>query len=167
MTIPMPTRRGEISHIDTLACDAFEQGLLPIARHFWLAISRKDSVAWHRAYSISAERYGERIGFPVGHQMAKLVRVLIDLRGPALSFHDPSDDDKKDHVTADEAQLVTMIHHMRRDDTPPARDAVDALTEGRMDPDLIRAALHLASRFPCGIPGAATANTQPRLYAVT
>ncbi|MEM9247837.1 MAG: hypothetical protein AAGB05_03960 [Pseudomonadota bacterium] len=152
--------------LDALVCDAFEEGLLPIARHFWLAISRKDTVAWHRAYTIAAERYGERIGFPLGHQLAKIMRILKDLRGSGLEILDPLDLAQKSQVTNDEALLVAMIHHMRRDETPSARNAVDALTEGRMDPEIIRAGLHLASRFPSGAPEKTPPAAQARLFAV-
>jgi hypothetical protein len=43
-----------------------------------------------------------------------------------------------------------MLHHMRRDHTAKARDAVEALTHGQMNPDLIRASLSFADRFPSG-----------------
>ncbi|WP_415918955.1 hypothetical protein [Tateyamaria sp. SN6-1] len=47
---------------------------------------------------------------------------------------------------------MTMLHHMRRDNTDKARDAVELLTHGRMDPDVIRTGLALAARFSAGAP---------------
>ncbi|MEO1109921.1 MAG: hypothetical protein AAFX90_18555 [Pseudomonadota bacterium] len=39
---------------------------------------------------------------------------------------------------------------MRRDITPLAREAVEDLTLGQLDPDVIRTGLTFANRFPAG-----------------
>ena len=77
-------------------------------------------------------------------------REVLALRQGDFAFNDPLDLDTRDLLTADEAQFIAMLHHMRRDETGKARDAVDALTRGQMDPDLIRAGLSFADRFPSG-----------------
>ncbi|ATG44629.1 hypothetical protein PhaeoP18_02701 [Phaeobacter piscinae] len=163
---------GEAALAD-LGLDAFEVALLPQLRHFNTCLQTPQSQAWQLAYRSASERWGETFGLAVAHALFKVVRCLYDLRGDHYLGHDALTLETRAMVTADEAAFLHMIHHMRRDDTPAARDAVAALTGGWMDPHVIRAALSFADRFPAGkaqsaeIPQAnAKVDQPPRLRVV-
>lgn len=130
--------------------DPFEEKLLAILRHLVTEALAPGQASWHRAFVIAGETWGEQQGLAVAHALWSVVRELIALRGAEFAFNDPLDIDMRGLVTVDESQLLAMLHHMRRDETAAARDAVEELTHGRMDPDLIRAALAFADRFPSG-----------------
>jgi len=130
--------------------DPFETRLVSIMRHFVTAANAPGSQAWHRAFIIAAENWGEAHGLAVAHTLWPVVREVLELRSGDFTSNDPLDLDTRDLLSADEAQFIAMLHHMRRDDTAKARDAVEALTHGQMDPDLIRAGLSFADRFPSG-----------------
>lgn len=130
--------------------DPFEERLLSILRHLLTEALAPGAASWHRACVIAGETWGEQQGLAIPHALWPVVRELVALRGAGFAFNDPLDIDMRGLVTVDESQLLAMLHHMRRDETRPARDAVETLTEGRMDPDLIRAGLSFADRFPSG-----------------
>lgn len=134
----------------TFGFDSFEVRLVSVMRHFVTAANAPGSQAWHRGFVIAAENWGETHGLAVAHALWPVVREVLALRQGDFAFNDPLDLDTRDLLTADEAQFIAMLHHMRRDETGKARDAVDALTRGQMDPDLIRAGLSFADRFPSG-----------------
>ncbi|WP_405117391.1 hypothetical protein L0Z64_03980 [Phaeobacter sp. BS23] len=163
---------GEAALAD-LGLDAFEAALLPQLRHFNTCLQTPQSQAWQLAYRSASERWGDIFGLAVAHALFKVVRCLYDLRGHHYVGHDALTLETRTVVTADEAAFLRMIHHMRRDDTPAARDAVADLTGGWMDPHVIRAALSFADRFPAGkahpaeIPQAnAKVDQPPRLRVV-
>lgn len=130
--------------------DGFEQGLLPIARHFLRCYEKPDCQGWQAAYTIAAERWGDAQGLPVAHQMRKILRATLDCRPTHFATNDPLCPKARERLTADELALLQMIHHMRRDRTAQARMALDHLTQGRRDPHVIQAALSLAGRWPSG-----------------
>jgi len=130
--------------------DPFEERLLAVLRHLLTAAALPQSQAWHRAFVIAAENWGEQQGLAVAHALWPVVREVLALRGGAFAFNDPLDLDSREVLSPDELLLLAMLHHMRRDQTGEGRDAVEALTQGQMDPDLIRAGLSFADRFPCG-----------------
>lgn len=146
--------------------DEFETALVPVLRHFMTAFTRPDSQAWQFAYSIAAERLGENIGLSAAQAMLKLLRALFQRHPEGVSFRDPLDKAKRDTLTRDEATIIAMLHHMRRDNTAPARQALYDLTDGRMDPGVIRAGLSFARRFHSGPGPAPTYDTRPRLRLV-
>ncbi|MFW8594145.1 hypothetical protein [Cribrihabitans neustonicus] len=133
-----------------LGLDAFETALLPLLRHFAASPRAPGSQAWHLAYQTAAERWGESFGLPLAHALAALVGRADALIG-GLTCHDALEPATRQRVTADEAAFLRMLHHMRRDRTPAARQAVAELAQGRMDAGLIRCGLSLARRFPAGI----------------
>ncbi|GGX37527.1 hypothetical protein GCM10007385_00080 [Tateyamaria omphalii] len=134
----------------SLGLDEFERGLLAVSRYFFLCRAEPDRQAWQVAFSVAVERWGPDIGLPVAFAASKLVRALADLR-PDFDSLDPFETEARTRVSSDEAMMMRMLHHMRRDQTSDARDAVDALTRGWMDPHVIRAGLALASRFAAGV----------------
>ncbi|MEX0304226.1 MAG: hypothetical protein AB3N24_17540 [Leisingera sp.] len=130
--------------------DDFETGLLPVLRQLLLSFEAPESRAWQQGYSVAAERWGEAIGLPAAHALMKLVRAVLESREGQFNFIDPFDLECRGGVTADEAALLRMLHYMRRDQTPKARDAVADVTCGFMDPHVILAGLGFASRFSAG-----------------
>ncbi|MEL6467973.1 MAG: hypothetical protein AAFQ58_23670, partial [Pseudomonadota bacterium] len=138
-------------NLEHLGFDDCERGLLAVARYFFLARSSPEQQSWQVAFSVSVERWGSDIGLPIAFAMSKLVRSVADVRTDFFSC-DPFDDDARGRASFDEAVLMRMLHHMRREQTPDARDAVEVLTRGLMDPHVIRAGLAVAARFGCGAP---------------
>ncbi|MCG7494161.1 hypothetical protein [Thalassobius sp. Cn5-15] len=159
MTVPTSTHVGTPAtrRVDLCGFDAFELGLLPVMRHLLTTFTQPESQAWIRAQTIAVERWGETVGLASCHRMQALLRCLHDCRDD-LSVIDPLDIDQRGRVTVDEETCLWMLHYMRRDNTPKARDAVDRLTHGRMDPHLVREGLKFAARFP-----AAGVQTAPRI----
>ena len=137
--------------LNSIGCDSFERGLLAIARHFLSAFEDPKSQAWQHGYTVAVERWGETIGFPAAHAMSKLIRALLRGRADGISFFDPLCVEARTRVSADEALLMKMLHHMRRDQTARARDALGALTGSRMSPDLIRASLTFSNSYATNI----------------
>ncbi|MEY8828229.1 hypothetical protein AB9K34_07410 [Sedimentitalea sp. XS_ASV28] len=143
-----------VLHISQLQCDDFERAVLPMARHLVLSLTQPEHHCWHRAFVIAVEQWDESVGLSVAYHLQKLVRALLHCRTEGLTFQDPLCIDDKHTVTRDEWLLIGMIHNMRRDQTPEARDCVYQITRGRMDPVVIRTALQFATRFSCGVGGA-------------
>lgn len=144
--------------------DDFEQGLLCVARHVLMAMEQPQAQSWHRAYTVAAERWTETLGLSVAHHLQKLVRAVLQVRGGGFACLDPRAPEARGAPTADECDLIDLLHHMRRDQTRAARRCVESLTQDRMDPDVIRAGLRFAMRFPAGQP--ARPGTRPALHVV-
>ncbi|MEQ3710436.1 MAG: hypothetical protein ABNH38_17630 [Tateyamaria sp.] len=142
---------GGVIAVDHLGFDPFEAGVLAVTRHFMTSFDAPNLQAWQAGFKIAVERWGENIGLSAAYSVLKLVKALRDVRSD-FDYHDPLCTDARVWATADEAQLMRMLHHMRRDQTNDARDALDVLTKGRMDPQVIRAGLTLAARFGAGVP---------------
>ena len=140
---------GSDLKLNDLGFDPFEAGVLAVARYLFCAEVEPERRTWFVALSVATERWGPDIGLPVAFALAKLVRALHDVRAN-MAFHDPYVPDSRVRVTRDEAMMMRMLHHMRREETAVAREAEDALTHGCMDPYVIRAALALAGRFGTG-----------------
>ncbi len=146
--------------------DAFEAGLLPVLRHFVLSLTRPESQSWQFAYKIAAERWGDSLGLPVAQSLFKLVQFILKARRVGFDAIDPLALEERDFVTRDEQALLQMLHHMRRDDTPRAREAVANVTGCTMDPDVIRAGLSFADRFPAGSVACRQRGQRPELRVV-
>lgn len=131
-----------------LGLDDFETGLLAVLRHFLTAFTRPETQAWQTAFAIAAERWGETRGPQIAASGLALLQVLRRARRRAFEYANPMCLGCREQVTGDEAQLMRMLQAMRRDRTDLARPEVLALTEGTMDPALIRTALGLAARHP-------------------
>ena len=155
-----------IEVLETLGCDAFEIGLLPVLRHLCLSAQAADPKSWSRAFDIAVERQGEAIGLPAAHGLNKVVLALLACRDEGGDLKDPLCPDAKRDITDDEVQLLSMIHHMRRDNTAAARSAIAFVTRGRMDPELIRNSLAFANRFPAGLGRHARVVERPKLSVV-
>ena len=138
--------------LEHLGFDDCERGLLAVVRYFFRARSVPEQQTWQVAFSVAVERWGPDIGLPIAFAMSKLVRAIGDVRTDFVSS-DPFDTRARESVTFDEAVMMRMLHHLRRDQTPDARDAVEVLTRGLMDPHVIRAGLGVAARIGCGAPG--------------
>ncbi len=134
--------------LDEFEFDDFERGLLPVMRHFILSLEDPETQAWQHAYSIAIERWGQDQGLNLAHLVFKIVKATLHCRPDGLAFNDPLSVDDRLAVTCDEFALLKMLHYMRRDETPDARDAVGQVTGGYPDAHLIQAGLTLANRFP-------------------
>ncbi|MEP0963969.1 MAG: hypothetical protein ABJQ70_00790 [Roseobacter sp.] len=159
------TQDGVVPIADT-AFDEFERGLLSITRHFFASFETPAVQSWRFAYGISAERWGESIGFAAAHKLHKVVLATLAARDDAFGFLDPLSPEARLNATADEIQLLKMLHHMRRDQTPLARDAVEQICGGLCDPSLVRAGLSFAQRFSLGSDVARQRPTKSHLRVV-
>ncbi|WP_254437934.1 hypothetical protein [Ruegeria arenilitoris] len=157
---------GGMQVIDSYSFDTFEIGVLAVARHHLDALRCPETQAWHLAYSIAAERWGDNIGLPAAHLLARFLKYVVRCREDGFDHIDPLCEHSRDLVTEDEASLLSALHFMRRDDTPAAREAVEELTQGRLDPDVIRSGLTFANRFPAGASPAIRARCGVKLRVV-
>ncbi|MCV6584747.1 MAG: hypothetical protein OIF47_04370 [Marinibacterium sp.] len=140
--------KAPIRRLDAYGFDGTERALLPVLRNLLTSFDQPDSQAWLIAQRIAVEALGETRGLMAAHLAGKLVASLHETASDPLHFHDPLCPDQRELLTEDELALMRMLHHMRRDNVPAARDAVDRLGRGRHDPHVIRAALTLANRLP-------------------
>lgn len=152
--------------IDALVLDDFERGLLAVTRHLVMSTNEAATQAWQHAFALAVERWGEDRGLAIAYNLHKVIRAVIDCRDDGLNVSDPLCLEGRELLTEDEENLLGMLHHMRRDNTANARDAVDRLTNGRMDPYVIRAGLSLANRFPSGHERQRHSGTRPMLKVV-
>ncbi len=135
--------------VDGLGLDATEQGLLVVVRHFLTSFAKPETQAWIMAFGIASERWGQSDGARMAQGLLAVLQAALQARqGRSFQFSDPLCEGCRHKATADEAALLTMLHHMRRDHTGAARLALADLTLGQMDAGLIRAGLSLAALFP-------------------
>lgn len=154
------------SVLDRFGFDDFEIGLLCVARHFLNSFADPESQSWQQAYSTAIERWGELKGLTAAHYLHKVLKATLRCRSEGLAFNDPLCLEQRAHITVDELNLLQMLQHMRRDNTPAARDAVDRLTDGSRDAHVIQAGLSLASRFPNGLDSQDQVRKRPPLTVV-
>ncbi|MEH7829091.1 hypothetical protein [Gemmobacter denitrificans] len=141
-------RRPGARPLASLGLDATEVGALAVLRHFMTSFAQPESQAWTHAFDIACERWGIAEGPRLAQGLLAVLRAVMACRQTGLTFSNPLCQECRLRVTADEAAMMTMLHHMRRDATVDARLALADLTFGRMDARLIQAALALAARFP-------------------
>ena len=143
----------EVSNAEPLEIfgfDALEVGILPVLRQFMMSYEDPEAQSWQNAYGIAAEKWGETFGLALAQALLKGIKYVRVQRQNGFCFHDPLCIEARRMVTSDEASLIAMLHHMRRDQTSEARIAVEELTLGLLDPDIIRSGLSFAHRFPAG-----------------
>ncbi len=158
------SRRVDV--LRTIGCDDFEMGLLPVLRHQVRSVVEAQPQAFAHAFDIAVGRWGEAIGLPTALAMYKVAFAAVTSRALALETQDPLCPEARGLISDDEVQLVSMIHHMRRDNTSAARSAVAFVTRGRMDPELIRAGLGFAQRFPAAVRQQGRVSRRPTLSVV-
>ncbi len=146
--------------------DGFERGLLPVMRHFVLSLTQPKTQAWQHAFSVATERWGRDQGLVLAHLVFKIVKATLHTRPIGLACNDPLCFETRHELTCDECALLRMLHHMRRDETPAARDALNELTGGYPDAHLIQAGLTLASQFPTNGVGPGQSARRPTLRVV-
>ncbi|WP_136636356.1 hypothetical protein [Pseudooceanicola onchidii] len=133
-----------------LPLDKTERDLLPILRHFLIALARPETHAWHLAYATASEKWGATVGLAMAHGLAEYLRAAAACRPDGFKVHDPLDIMQRHILTVDEAMLLMVLHYTRRDRTDQARVALESATHGRRDPRMIRAALAFAARHGVG-----------------
>jgi hypothetical protein len=134
--------------------DEFEEGLLPVLRHFMMSLAEPERQSWQFAYKIAAERWGETLGLPVANTLFKLIQFTSKARRVQFNAIDPLALEDRGFVTRDERAFLRMLHHMRRDETGRARDAVADVTGCTMD------------RFPAGQSAPRYSSGRPQLQVV-
>ncbi|WP_083100738.1 hypothetical protein [Pseudophaeobacter leonis] len=146
--------------------DEFEEGLLPVLRHFMMSLAEPERQSWQFAYKIAAERWGETLGLPVANALFKLIQFTSKARRVTFNAIDPLAIEDRGFVTRDERAFLRMLHHRGRDETGRARDAVADVSACTMDPDVIRAGLSFADRFPAGDRASKYSPGRPHLQLV-
>ena len=145
----MGRRETVAATVDGLGLDGAEVGMLAVLRHFLTSFAKPESQAWIMAFGIAGERWGSSDGARMAQAMLGVLQAVTRCRGEwPFQFSDPMCPGCRRKVTCDEAALLRMLHHMRRDQTGPARLALADLTGGRMEAEVIRAGLSLAALFP-------------------
>lgn len=147
---PQHTPKTEL-RVDAYGFDDFEVSLLAITRHFLNCLERPETQSWQFANSVAVERWGIENGLILAHLTYKVIKAVLDCRPEGICYKDALCPFEREVMTADELSLMQMLHHMRRDNAPAARDAADRLGDGRRDPYIIQAGLGLANRFPSGL----------------
>ncbi|MEO1109369.1 MAG: hypothetical protein AAFX90_15755 [Pseudomonadota bacterium] len=143
-----PPENKSIRPLVQFEFDDFERGLLPVMRHFIQSFAEPDTQSWQFAYSTAIERWGVDQGLTLAHLVYKIIKATLYSRPYGLAFNDPLCVESRNHFTSDELALMRMLHHMRRDETPAARDAAGLLSGGYPDAHVVQAGLTLANRFP-------------------
>jgi len=157
----------DLTRLDALPLDAFERSLLPLIRRFVRTFESGDVVECCRTFDRAVEQWGEPIGLSIAHLLQKLILAIHKSRKCPLQCFYPRQRSDHGFVSEDERILLTMLHHMRRDQTARARDALGALTGSRMSPDLIRASLTFSNRYAADVAfRSGTAHAQTPLRVV-
>lgn len=147
MNLDHPPLHGTLG-IETLGLDDTETGLIAVARHLLRTLADPASQAWHPAFGIATERWGQTEGPRIAMAVYALLSALIKARRAPFRHCDPLSPEDRRRATPEEAALIRMIRAMRSDLTDAARRQVATLTGGRMDPGLIGAGLALARTLP-------------------
>ncbi len=147
MNLDHPPLHGTL-WLEALALDEAETGVLAVVRHLLTTLADPATQAWHLAFGIAAERWGQAEGPRIAMAAYALVAAVARARAVPFRHCDPLDTEDRRRATAEEAALARMIRAMRRDLTAEARRHVAALTGGRMDPGVIGAGLTLARSLP-------------------
>ncbi|WP_323041434.1 hypothetical protein [Gemmobacter sp.] len=147
MNLDHPPIHGTIA-LDSLRPDGTETGLLAVTRHLLVTLADPATQAWHLAFGIAAERWGQGEGPRIAMAAYALVAALARARTVPVRHCDPLSPEDRTRATPEEAALIGMIRAMQRDLTDEARRHVAALTGGRMDAAVIGAGLTLARALP-------------------
>ncbi len=138
--------------VASLGLDVFETGLLAVMRHFMQSFAQPQGQGWQHALAIAAERWGPEEGPCAAFALLRVVQEMRRARVAEFGFANPLCPACRDHATPEEAALVMMLHHMRRNRTGPARLRLAEVTGGLADARLVEAGLMLAARFPAQTP---------------
>ena len=141
--VPAP---GDNLPVHALGLDAFETGVLALMRHLCASFGDPDGHAWRRALAIASERWQPGEGCRIVLDLLTVLDALAAVRRQSFRTMDPLSMTCRVLATPDEAALMRLLGAMRRDHTAAARIEVGRLAQGRMEPDLIAAALSFAAR---------------------
>lgn len=157
---------SNLTPIHTKGFDEFELGLLVLLRHFSKCYKEPEQHGWQNAFVIASERWGELIGLRVAYSLMRVIQSIRRCRPAGVHVLDPLCIETREYLTPDEAAFIGMIHHMRRDETPQAREQVQVLGYGRNDPAIIHAGLSFANRFSLGKRKIGSSSIRHMLYVV-
>ena len=94
--------------------DSFEEGLLPVLRHFLQCLAQPERQSWQFAYKIAVERWGESQGLPIAHALFKLVQFTLKARRVGFDTIDPLELDDRAFVTRDEQAFLLIASLLAR-----------------------------------------------------
>ncbi|MBV7407903.1 hypothetical protein [Maritimibacter sp. DP1N21-5] len=146
-----------------LPFDDFERGLLPVLRHFLVAMTDPGSQAWRLAYATARERWGRSAGLAIADSLGDFVACFVQRHGATVDFHDPLDPERRVLLAKGEAALLAILHHMRRDHASAARRCLALVTGGRTAARVVQAGLAFAARYPAA---SVPARAEPSLRVV-
>ncbi|MEL6467685.1 MAG: hypothetical protein AAFO78_02920 [Pseudomonadota bacterium] len=153
--------------LDALPFDDFEKSLLPLVRHFVGTLETGDAIECCHIYDRAIQTWGDPVGLSIAHILQKLILALKRSRNCPLQCFYPAHCDDPKFISENERSLLTMLHHMRRDQTKGARDALDKLAFGKRDPKVIQTALTFSNRYAAGAPlQAGSTRNQCRLRVI-
>jgi len=147
--------------VAALGLDGFETGVLAILRHLCASFVEPGGHGWRRALAISAERWQPGEGCLILSELLPVLDALAGVRRETFRTMDPLSLTCRALATPDEAALMRLLAAMRRDLTAAARVEVGRLAGGRMEPELIVAALTFASRHRDDLIPMARRNANP------
>ncbi|MEM6890093.1 MAG: hypothetical protein AAF636_18445 [Pseudomonadota bacterium] len=152
--------------IENSLLDAFEMGLLSIARHFFATSDTPALQAWRHAYGFAVDEWGETLGLAAAYKLQKVISAIMSARQDKFDYLDPFMPESHHSLTSDEVNLMLMLHYMRREETRLARDAAEKVCLGYCDPHVVRTGLSLAFRFSLGAEKSKRPGQQAGLFVV-
>jgi hypothetical protein len=144
--------------------DDFELGLLAMTRHFFGTAPPGSLPGWRRAFGLATDLWGISNGPRAAQSLLHLVETVVAVRDRALQVVTPSAGRMRHPATGDEADLMALIHAMRRNRLNSAQAAACRLHGDPGDRTILRAAATLAGLFPADSPpreGGASAAAPP------
>ncbi|NHB77511.1 hypothetical protein [Rhodobacter calidifons] len=141
------------SHADVRSDpDDFERGLLAVTRHFF-ADAPPDAVpGWRLAFGLATELWGISNGPRAAQSLLHLAEAVDAARGRALPVPSLSDGPMPHPAAGDEADLMALIHAIRRNRLNSAQIVACRMHGDPADPAILQATAMLAGLFPAEHP---------------
>ncbi len=134
------TERDQVERLDPMM-----KALLPVLRHFFSALNDPPSQGWRHGYEVAIGIWGQGRGLSIAHAVQKFTYDLMRCGETALHFNDPLDIYARPLLTPDERTVLLLLSYMRADNTGKAREVIEGLHQGMIDPILVRHGLALAA----------------------
>ncbi|MEL6464794.1 MAG: hypothetical protein AAFQ58_07480 [Pseudomonadota bacterium] len=144
------TPHSEPLRLADLPCDSFEEALLPIIRRLVRTLQTNDAAGYCRANDRAVEQWGDPMGLSIAHLLRKLVSELAKCRGSPLECFYPKDRAELHYISHDEYNLLTMLYHMRRNETAYVHYLTEELTHGKVGSKAVKAGWTFAKRYSAG-----------------
>lgn len=135
--------------VESAGLDAFELGLLAVARHFIVSFAAPETQSWTVAFKIASERWGISEGARAAATVLVVIEEMRLARKSVFRFSDPNCPNCRQSLTPNERHLMLILHAIRRGRVGDAQTEAMLLCEGEDAKGLLRAAWGLAGLFPC------------------